>query len=140
MNPDYTYFYTSIQRLDEGPGWRTAMPHDELLSETRRDRRIRDRIRVRAMLRRRHAQIGSQLYDIPTKAGSGATLYGREADEWYARHFCSARRQCRGVCCADPRRFWNAMTEQERRAYDDAREQFDELGLSCKPSRFSTSA
>lgn len=140
MNCDYTYFYTSIQRLDDDPGWRMAMPHDELLSETRRGRRIRDRGRVRTMLRRRHAQIRSQFHDIPTRAGSGATLCGREADEWYARHFYSARKQCRGICCADWRRCWNAMSEQERRAYDDAREQFDELGLRCKPSRFSTSA
>ena len=139
MNPDYTYFYTSIQWLDEDHGWRATMPHDELLSETRRGRRIRDRSRIRAMLRRRHAQIRSQFYDIPTRVGSGATLYGREADESYARHFYSARRQCRGVCCADPRRFWHAMTEQEQRAYDDAREQLNELGLRCKPSRFSTS-
>jgi hypothetical protein len=139
MNPDYSYFYASIQRLDENYGWRATMPHNELLSETRRGRRIRDRSRIRAMLRRRHAQVRSQFYDIPTKGGSGATLYGREADEWYAAHFYSARRQCRGVCCADPRRFWHAMTKQEQRAHDDAREQLSELGLRCKPSRFSTS-
>jgi len=139
MNPNYSYFYASIQRFDEDHGWRATMPHDELPSETRRGRRIRDRSRIRAMLRRRHAQIRSQFYDIPTKVGSGATLYGREADEWYSGHFYSARRQCRGVCCAEPRRFWNAMTDQERRAYDDARKQLNELGLRCKPSRFSTS-
>ena len=140
MNLDYSYFYASIQRSDEDHGWRATMLHDELLSETRRGRRIRDRSRIRAMLRRRHAQVRSQFYDIPTKGGSGATLYGRAADEWYAAHFYSARRQCRGVCCADPRRFWHAMTKQEQRAYDDAREQLGELGLRCKPSRFSTSA
>ena len=140
MNCGYSYFYTSIQWLNEGLGWRITMPHDELLNETARGRRIRDRQRVRAMLRRRHAQTRSQFYDIPTKVGPGAMLYGREADEWYARHFYSARRQCRGVCCADPRRFWKAMTEQERRAFDDAKDQFDELDLPCKHSRFRTSA
>jgi hypothetical protein len=113
------------------------MAHDDQLTETRRDRRIRDRRRIMAQLRHRHARIEVVFRGTPMSAGSGLYLYGRAADEWYARHYYSARRQCRGPCCGAARRFWNTMTVQEERAYRDALEQLGELGLRHKPSRFS---
>ena len=106
------------------------MPHDDCLTETKRDRRLRDRARIIALLRRRAAWPAVWWSEDKTEA---------EFDEYVSdciRWFYNARRTCRGQCCADPRRWYKWMTYKERRAEVDAREQFEELGLKFKPSRF----
>ena len=107
------------------------MSHDDCLTETKRDRRRRDRKRIVALLRRR--AMWSIIWSA--KESSEAELEQYCTD--YVRWFYSARRTCRGPCCADPRRWYKRMTYKERRAEVDAREQFEELGLKFKPSRFS---
>ena len=113
------------------------MPHDDLLTETRRDRRIRDRGRVLAMLERRNSWYRSVFSDVQTRVRPGLCVGGREADWWHARKFYSARKQCRGDCCANPRRSYKAATCAERRADVEAKEQLEELGLQHTPSRFT---
>ena len=112
------------------------MSHDDLLKESRRDRRIRDRRRILAMLERRSSRFRSALLDVPMRGHSGLLVVGREADRWYARKFYSARKQCRSVCCGNPRRFHRVGTAREGRAELDAKEQLEESGLRHKPGRF----
>jgi hypothetical protein len=114
------------------------MPHDDLLSETKRDRRIRDRRRIIAMLERRNSWFRSVFPDVLTYVRPGLSVGGRAADWWHARKFYSARKQCRGECCVNDRRFHKAMSFGERRAEVDAKEQSEELELQHKPSRFTT--
>ena len=138
MRADYSYFYTSIQGVNLDPGWRWNMPHDDRLTETSRGRRIRDRRRIVSELEQRSSWFRSVHPDALMRGRSGVLVGGCEADWWYARQFYSARKQCRGPCCANTRRFRNAMTVQEWRAYLDARDQFEELGVQYRASRFST--
>jgi len=55
----------------------------------------------------------------------------------YARLYYRTRTRCSDFCCGNPRRHMNAMTPQESRFADDAREQCEAVGLTHKPSRFS---
>jgi hypothetical protein len=113
------------------------VPHDDRLTETKRDRRRRDRRRMLRRLVRRNARFRDVYVTEPRLYVKGPVL-SREEDDWrYAHRFYSARRQCRGPCCADPRRWYKRMTYKERRAEVDAQEQFEELGVKFKPSRFS---
>ena len=112
------------------------MPHDDCLTETKRDRRLRDRKRMLRRLVRRNARFRDVYVTEPQLYVKGLVLSGEEDDWRYAHRFYSARKQCRGECCADPRRWYKWMSFKERQAEVDAREQFDELGLKFQPCRF----
>lgn len=132
---DYSYYYTS-RRWRAGMGPASLDGGVEMLDEreaakARARRRLRDRKRVMAMLRRR----AKSWYEGPAEIWRLRTwdeIF--EEREMYARLRYSCRRRSRSY--GNPRRSDKVMTAQERRSEYDAREQFDEVGIPCKRSRF----
>jgi len=105
--------------------------HEALKERARR--RIRDRKRMMAMLWRR----GKVQHDVP---GSWWRLETWDdvfrARDRYARRYYRNRKRCGGLCCKSMRKTAKFMGVQEYRAELDAREQYRELGIAWKPSRF----
>ena len=137
MMNDYSYYYALIRcRAGMGPAsidGGVEMLDEREVAKARARRRLRDRKRVMAMLRRR----AKSWYEGPGDFWRLRTWDDVfEERERYAQLRYRCRRQCRGDCCGNPRRTDNVMSMQERRSEHDAREQCDELGIPWKRSRF----
>ncbi len=102
--------------------------------EQSRERRIRDRQRVMARLRRRAAR------EHPCAFGAVLSDSDREFVQWLREFFVRNRYRSRTVRhpCLEPnlRRVVKVMSLQERRALDAAKVQCEEAGVRCKLTRF----
>jgi len=101
----------------------------------RKARRVRDRRRWFVRMLRRAAES----YPHPRVSSTNIRTWDdvRRERLRYARLYYRTRTRCSDFCCGNPRRHMNAMTPQESRFADDAREQCEAVGLTHKPSRFS---
>ena len=100
-------------------------------------RRLLDRSRWRHRLMRR----ASRIYPNPDPFDRCRHSTRTWEDVWksryaYVKRYYRNRKACNGDCCRNFRRSAKAMTPQEFRAELEARDQFSELELRFKSSRF----
>lgn len=117
----------------------------DLFKEPMRARRRRDRQRMIAKARRVISRWNwpyqPQEYSY-FEDNNGANV---ALDSWFRINlYCDTKAvrthndlaQCSCWMCGNPRKFGNAETFQERKAFMDAKEQYDEAGLKVPQNRF----
>jgi len=120
--------------------------------EKRRERRIRDRLRMIGKARCVARKIMFFEPDNPVEKSMWVQGWKdldnhihHKLDTWeevflaresWARRHYNDLRTCSCGCCGNERRHHNSMTVQEARAEEDARQQFREIGFNYKGVRF----
>ena len=104
--------------------------------ECRRERRIRDRRRAIAKVRRRTEWRNPGPDPILKDDPRWAHVFGLREFDIRHRYRSRTEQSCGYRYDLNPRRVMKVMTLQERRAEETGREDCREAGVSCKLSRF----
>ncbi len=104
--------------------------------ECRRERRIRDHVRVLAKVRRRAERNNPGPDSIFRDDPSWSHVFGMREFDIRRRYRSRTERSCGYRYEINPRRTSKQMTLQERRCEDAAREELKELLVECRLSRF----
>ena len=107
--------------------------------ECRRERRIRDHVRVLAKVRRRTERNNPGPDPVFREDPDWAVVFKMREFDVRRRHRSRTEQSCGYRYELNPRRTTKQMTAQERRAEDAAREELKELGVLCKLTRFRLS-